>query len=151
MGTEDWGGGGGHCGCLAALVGSNSDVAVGRLLIRLPGLVEALGATLPPPLECVVADEEEHHEYEEYDDYDVAHVTRDFGVAAVLQLSALRTAVSGGVVAGAAQVLVADGLSAEQAAPVALAPVAVVQSTVLAVRQHQFTQGALGRRQKRRG
>lgn len=145
-------GGEGCSGRRAALVGSDSDVAVGRLLVRLPGLVEALGTVLPPSLEQVVACQGEQEDDEDYDGYDVADVAgAHFGVVAVAQLSALRAAVSRGMVASAAQVLVADGLAAEEAAPVALAPVAVIQGTMFAVRQHQFAQSALGRRQRRRG
>lgn len=145
-------GGGGCSGRRTALVGLDSDVAIGCLLVRLSRLVEALGTVLPPSLEQVVAGQEEQEDDEDYDGYDVADVAgAHLGVVAVAQLSALRAAVSGGVVASAAQVLVADGLAAEKAAPVALAPVAVIQGTMFAVRQHQFAQSALGRRQRRRG
>lgn len=89
-------GGEGCSRCRAALVGLNSDVAVGCLLVRLSGLVEALGTVLPPSLEQDVADQGDQEDDEEYDGYDVADVAgAHLGVVAVAQLCVRRYVGSG--------------------------------------------------------
>lgn len=129
------------CHAATGSLPSCSDVSVRSLLVVLLGLVEGPG--VPPPPEAGHTHEHHDERHQDHDGDDVANDVAAGAFGVVVQLGALDAAVARAVVVRSAQVLVADGLLAVQMSPTALAPVAVVDHALLAVREHQARPRAL--------